>query len=346
MSSMPALDPKTYAAVVTVRINDGVKLPEDTSASISSEGLLGGNYVGLSPGGSETMLAPGQSFQVTQSAINLESLLGQFIFNMGKSGGSAKLRPERPERCGGGCCPQRRRVEPGQPVRGSWQQIMRALAAFSVIALALSVGGALAQSADGSDGSAAVPPAIAVPAGTGNCRRPAQHVQPIPAPALPPPPGLVPATPPADIDTGGSASTGQNTPDGSAASGQAATSAPTPTTPTTPAAPVQDIAPIPPNTWLPAKTAEIGVLDKVDGSVSTISIPVGGQSVVGDLQVNVQACMIRPPDQVPDAAVFLALQSTQDPSAPPNYRGWLVKSAPGAAVAGDASETFRVIDCS
>jgi hypothetical protein len=157
---------------------------------------------------------------------------------------------------------------------------------------------------------------------------------------LPPPPGLVPATPPADIDTGGSASTDQTAPaDGSAATGQAATAP-------TPAAPVQDIAPIPPNTWLPAKTAEIGVLDKIDGSVSTVSIPVGGQSVVGDLQVNVQACVIRPPDQVPDAAVFLALQSTQNASAPPNYRGWLVKSAPGAAVAGDASETFRVIDCS
>jgi phospholipid/cholesterol/gamma-HCH transport system substrate-binding protein len=82
-----SLDPLTYAAVVTLRINNGIKLPEDTSASISSEGLLGGNYVGLSPGGSDTMLAPGQSFQVTQSAINLESLLGQFIFNMGKSGG-------------------------------------------------------------------------------------------------------------------------------------------------------------------------------------------------------------------------------------------------------------------
>jgi phospholipid/cholesterol/gamma-HCH transport system substrate-binding protein len=83
-----SLDPQTYAAVVTLRINNGVKLPDDTSASISSEGLLGGNYVGLSPGGSATMLAPGQSFQVTQSAINLEDLLGQFIFNMGKSGGS------------------------------------------------------------------------------------------------------------------------------------------------------------------------------------------------------------------------------------------------------------------
>ena len=85
-----SLDPQTYAAVVTVRINNGIKIPADTSASISSEGLLGGNYVGLSPGGSDTMLAPGQSFQVTQSAINLESLLGQFIFNMGKSGSSGQ----------------------------------------------------------------------------------------------------------------------------------------------------------------------------------------------------------------------------------------------------------------
>jgi phospholipid/cholesterol/gamma-HCH transport system substrate-binding protein len=84
-----SLDPQTYAAIVTVRINNGIKIPQDTSASISSEGLLGGNYVGLSPGGSDTMLAPGQSFQVTQSAINLENLLGQFIFNMGKSGSSS-----------------------------------------------------------------------------------------------------------------------------------------------------------------------------------------------------------------------------------------------------------------
>jgi hypothetical protein len=216
---------------------------------------------------------------------------------------------------------------------------MRALAALSVLALGLSVGAVLAQSSDGGDGGAAAPPAIAVPPAPAIVAAP-PSIQPIPAPALPPPPGLVPATPPADIDTGGSASTDQTAPaDGSAATGQAATAP-------TPAAPVQDIAPIPPNTWLPAKTAEIGVLDKIDGSVSTVSIPVGGQSVVGDLQVNVQACVIRPPDQVPDAAVFLALQSTQNASAPPNYRGWLVKSAPGAAVAGDASETFRVIDCS
>jgi phospholipid/cholesterol/gamma-HCH transport system substrate-binding protein len=82
------LDPTTFAAVVQLQINNGIKLPTDSSASISSEGLLGGNYVGISPGGDDSMMQPGQSFAVTQSAINLESLLGQFIFNMGKSGGS------------------------------------------------------------------------------------------------------------------------------------------------------------------------------------------------------------------------------------------------------------------
>ena len=82
------LDPQTYAAVIHLRINNDIKLPQDTSAAISSDGLLGGNYVSLSPGGSDTMLAPGASFQVTQSAINIEDLLGKFIFSMGGSGKS------------------------------------------------------------------------------------------------------------------------------------------------------------------------------------------------------------------------------------------------------------------
>lgn len=86
------LDPQTYAAVVNMQINEDVKLPSDTSAAISSDGLLGGNYIGLSPGGSDKMLAPGQAFSVTQSAINIEDLLGKFIFSMGgmdKSSGAA-----------------------------------------------------------------------------------------------------------------------------------------------------------------------------------------------------------------------------------------------------------------
>jgi phospholipid/cholesterol/gamma-HCH transport system substrate-binding protein len=82
------LDPVTYVAIVNMTIDKGLKIPSDTSAAISSDGLLGGDYVALSPGGSDTMLAPGASFAVTQSAINIEDLLGKFIFSMGGSGGS------------------------------------------------------------------------------------------------------------------------------------------------------------------------------------------------------------------------------------------------------------------
>ena len=84
------LDPNTYAAIVQLAMNDHIKIPVDSSASITSQGLLGGDYVAISPGGSNTMMTPGQSFAVTQSAINLEDLLGKFIFSLGGSSSSGK----------------------------------------------------------------------------------------------------------------------------------------------------------------------------------------------------------------------------------------------------------------
>lgn len=81
------LDPVTYAAIVRLNINNGIKIPDDSSASITSDGLLGGVYVAVSPGGSNTMLAPGAAFPVTQSAINVQDLIGKFIFSMGGSSG-------------------------------------------------------------------------------------------------------------------------------------------------------------------------------------------------------------------------------------------------------------------
>ena len=75
------LDPKTYQAVVGFTVADGVKLPRDSSATIASESLLGGNYLSLSPGGDEAMLQPGQAVTITQSAVNIEELLGKFIFS-------------------------------------------------------------------------------------------------------------------------------------------------------------------------------------------------------------------------------------------------------------------------
>jgi phospholipid/cholesterol/gamma-HCH transport system substrate-binding protein len=84
------LDPITYAAIVKLDIDSAIKIPDDSSASVSSDGLLGGNYIAVSPGGSDSMLAPGAAFPVTQSAINIEDLLGKFIFSMG---GSSTSKP-------------------------------------------------------------------------------------------------------------------------------------------------------------------------------------------------------------------------------------------------------------
>ena len=95
------LDPNTYAAIVRLVIDNGIKVPDDSSATISSDGLLGGNYVSVSPGGSNTMLAAGQSFSVTQSAINIEDLLGKFIFSMGGTSGKAST----PAQGGGAAAP-------------------------------------------------------------------------------------------------------------------------------------------------------------------------------------------------------------------------------------------------
>lgn len=79
------LDYKNYEAVVTMLIDRKLKLPDDSSAKVSSEGLLGGNYISLEAGGSETMLADGGQISNTQSSIDLFSLIGQAIFGKEKS---------------------------------------------------------------------------------------------------------------------------------------------------------------------------------------------------------------------------------------------------------------------
>jgi phospholipid/cholesterol/gamma-HCH transport system substrate-binding protein len=82
------LDPKSYVAVVHLNVDGTVKLPEDSAARIASEGLLGGNYLSLEPGGSEVMLKAGSEIKFTQGAVNLLDLIGQAIF--GAAGGGAK----------------------------------------------------------------------------------------------------------------------------------------------------------------------------------------------------------------------------------------------------------------
>jgi phospholipid/cholesterol/gamma-HCH transport system substrate-binding protein len=76
-----ALDGKTYQSVVTLDIERDFVFPKDTAAKILTSGLLGDQYVGLEPGGDDQNLAPGETIAQTQSAVVLENLISQFLFN-------------------------------------------------------------------------------------------------------------------------------------------------------------------------------------------------------------------------------------------------------------------------
>lgn len=77
-----SFDPNDYRAVVSLKIESSFdRIPEDSDASIQTQGLLGGKYVGIGPGGSETFLAEGSQIEFTQSAIVLESLVNKFFAN-------------------------------------------------------------------------------------------------------------------------------------------------------------------------------------------------------------------------------------------------------------------------
>ncbi len=75
-------DKKTYQAVVDMHINPEYdNLPSDSSASILTAGLLGEQFVGLTPGGLEEYLKDGEEIELTQSAVVLEQLISRFMFN-------------------------------------------------------------------------------------------------------------------------------------------------------------------------------------------------------------------------------------------------------------------------
>lgn len=223
-------------------------------------------------------------------------------------------------------------------------------------AASLLSGAAFAQSLLGQSqpGGQSQQPAIAVAPPPAVVAQPAAPA-PVAKPNLvAPPPGLVetPLPPPdasqsaipANADNGGS-QTMQLQAVSPSAPPAASPTAPAPGSIAAPP-PVNDVPPTPDNVWVPGKTATLGVLNKVEGSTQTITIPVGGQTTVGDLTVSVQACVVRPPKALPDAAVFVTLQPKDDSSGSPVYRGWMVRSAPGATDAGNADEAFRVINCS
>ena len=83
------LDPKRYQGLVRIELERGVQFPSDSSARILTSGLLGDQYVGIEPGAEEKSFAAGDTIKQTQSAVVLESLISQFLFNQAADGGSA-----------------------------------------------------------------------------------------------------------------------------------------------------------------------------------------------------------------------------------------------------------------
>ena len=78
------LDPQTYNARVTMVIDQSVKLPIDTIASVYTSGLIGNNYIALLPGFEEQYLKEGDEILETQSGLVLEELIGKYLFSAGE----------------------------------------------------------------------------------------------------------------------------------------------------------------------------------------------------------------------------------------------------------------------
>ncbi|HEY6510889.1 MAG TPA: outer membrane lipid asymmetry maintenance protein MlaD [Burkholderiaceae bacterium] len=82
------LDPKTFQGLVTMEIDRDLQFPKDSSAKIQTAGLLGDQYIGLEAGGDDKNLVAGDTVTQTQSAVVLENLIGQFLFNKAADAGS------------------------------------------------------------------------------------------------------------------------------------------------------------------------------------------------------------------------------------------------------------------
>ena len=93
------IEPATFEARVTMRIGNAFNnIPKDSSASIFTAGLLGEQYVGLTPGGEDATLVEGDKLKFTQSALVLENLIGQFVAGMASGDKSTNSTPAAPSK--------------------------------------------------------------------------------------------------------------------------------------------------------------------------------------------------------------------------------------------------------
>ncbi|MDW4497492.1 outer membrane lipid asymmetry maintenance protein MlaD [Sulfitobacter sp. D35] len=80
------LNPETYRADTVVSVQDGIAIPDDSAIVVASEGLLGGNFIEIVPGGSPFFFEPGDAITDTQGAVSLISLLLKFVSGDGGGG--------------------------------------------------------------------------------------------------------------------------------------------------------------------------------------------------------------------------------------------------------------------
>jgi phospholipid/cholesterol/gamma-HCH transport system substrate-binding protein len=91
-------DPKEYKAVVTMRMDERYnQIPTDSDASIYTQGLLGGKFIGLTAGGADTYLKDKDQIDFTQSAFVLENMIGQVLANFGKSSSPSDSTKSAPD---------------------------------------------------------------------------------------------------------------------------------------------------------------------------------------------------------------------------------------------------------
>lgn len=74
------LDPQNFKAVIEMSIYNNIKIPSDSTASVIGDGLLGGKYVAIAPGGDEANISQGGEIKFTQDSVSLEELIGKFAF--------------------------------------------------------------------------------------------------------------------------------------------------------------------------------------------------------------------------------------------------------------------------
>ena len=124
-----------------------------------------------------------------------------------------------------------------------------------------------------------------------------------------------------------------------------------PTTPLPPSAampaPMQPASPpvavSRPNVWLPATTAKLEALDKVNAQATALTIKVGQSTTFGSLTITVKSCVVRPTDQPADAAAFLSVTDSHPDS--PGFDGWILKDEPSVSMMQHPVYDLRIAGC-